>query len=121
MQFILKWIITSIAVSIATAIVPGIVPFGPVDTWLAFAFVGLFLGFVNALVKPLLTIISLPITLITLGAFQLIINTFMLELANWLSVNLLGAGIAIASFWSAFFGAIVISILSSIMGVVAKE
>lgn len=121
MRFILNWICTSIAIAIAAAFVPGIEPFGPVDTWMAFAFVGLFLGFVNSLVKPLITFISLPVTILTLGVFQLVVNGFMLELANWLSVSVFGAGIAIAGFWSAFFGAIVISILCSLLGVATKE
>lgn len=120
MRFLLNWIVTSIAIAIAAAIIPGIMPYGPADTWIAFALVGLFLGFVNALIKPIITVISLPVTIITLGVFQLVINSIMLELAAWLSVNVLGAGIAIAGFWSAFFGAIVISIISSILGAATK-
>ena len=120
MRFVLNWIITSIAIAIAAAVIPGIMPYGPVDTWIAFAFVGLFLGFVNALIKPIISTISLPVTILTLGVFQLVVNSFMLELASWLSVSVLGAGIAIAGFWSAFFGAIVISIISSVLGVATK-
>lgn len=116
MRFILNWIMTAIAIAIATFIVPGIAPFGA-DPWVCFVFVGLFLGIVNSLVKPLVTLVSLPMTIVTLGVFQLVVNSFMLELASWLSVNLLGAGISIAGFGSAFFGAIIVSILCSILGV----
>ena len=121
MRFLLNWIVTSLAVSVAAFIVPGIVPFGPMDAWICFAFTGLFLGSVNWLVKPLVTLISLPVTIMTLGIFQLVVNSFMLELAGWLSVNLLGAGIAIEGFWSAFFGGIIVSIMCSILGVVTKD
>ena len=55
MRFLLNWLLTSISIAIATFIVPGIAPFGPTDAWLSFAFVGLFLGVVNSLVKPLIT------------------------------------------------------------------
>lgn len=117
MRFLLNWLLTSISIAIATFIVPGIAPFGPTDAWLSFAFVGLFLG----LVKPLITVISLPVTFLTLGVFQLVVNSFMLELASWLSVNLLGSGISISGFWSAFVGAIIVSIMCSILGVATKD
>ena len=115
MRFLLNWLLTSISIAIATFIVPGIAPFGPTDAWLSFAFVGLFLGLVNSLVKPLIT------EILTLGVFQLVVNSFMLELASWLSVNLLGSGISISGFWSAFVGAIIVSIMCSILGVATKD
>lgn len=119
MRFLLNWLLTSIAIAIATFLVPGIQPFGMADARVCFAFVGLFLNIVDSLVKPFLTVISLPLTIITLGIFQLVVNSFMLELASYLSVNLLGAGISIASFGSAFMGSIV-SIMRSILDSVAR-
>lgn len=87
MRFMLNWLLTSIAIAIATFLVPGIQPFGMADAWVCFAFVGLFLNIVDSLVKPFLTVISLPLTIITLGIFQLVVNSFMLELASYLSVT----------------------------------
>lgn len=121
MHFLLNWLLTSISISIATFIVPGIAPFGAAAPWMSFAFVGLFLGLVNSLVKPFVSFISLPVTFMTLGIFQLVVNSFMLELASWLSVNLLGSGIAIAGFGSALMGSIIISIMCSILGIVTKD
>lgn len=121
MRFVLNLLITSIGIAIAARVVPGIEPFGNVDTWLAFAGVGLFLGVVNSFVKPVVTALALPVTIITLGIFQLVVNGFMLSLASWLSVNLLGAGIVIESFWSAFFGAIIVSIFCSIFGALTRD
>ena len=120
MRFLLNWIMTAIALAIAVWFIPGLSAFGA-EPWLCFLFVSLFLGIVNTLVKPFLSIISLPITFFSLGVFQLIINTFMLELASWLSVSFLGAGISIASFGSAFVGAIIVSILCAILGVTDNE
>lgn len=121
MRFVLNWLLTSIAISIAAFIVPGIEPFGMVEPWMSFAFTGLFLGFVNALIKPFVTIISLPVTILTLGIFQLVVNSLMLELASWLSVNLLGSGIAISGFFSALAGSIIVSIACTVLGVATKD
>ena len=114
MRFMLNWLFTSIAIAIATFLVPGIQPFGFAETWVCFAFVGLFLNIVDSFVKPFLTII-------TLGIFQLVVNSFMLELASYLSVNLLGVGISIASFGSAFMGSILVSITRSILDSIAED
>ncbi len=121
MRFILNLLITSIGIAIAARIVPGIEPFGALDTWIAFAGVGLFLGIVNSIVKPVVTALALPVTILTLGIFQLVVNGFMLALASWLSVNLLGAGIVIEGFWSAFLGAIIVSAFCSVAGVLARD
>ena len=120
MRFILNTLLTAIAVAVAAFLFPGINPYGA-DPWVSFIFVALFLGVVNSLVKPFITLISLPVTILTLGIFQLVVNSFMLELASWLSVNLLGAGISISGFWSAFFGAIIVSIISSLLGGAAEQ
>lgn len=121
MRFILNWLITAIAIAIAAYIVPGIAPFGLAEPYVCFAFTGLFLGLVNSLVKPFVTLISLPVTIVTLGIFQLVVNSFMLELASWLSVNLIGVGISIAGFGSAFLGAIVISIMCGLLNSVMSD
>ena len=121
MRFFLNWLLTSIAIAVAAFIVPGIQPFGTADPWLSFAFVGLFLGLVNSLVKPLITVISLPLTCLTVGLFQLVVNSFMLELASWLSVILLGSGISISGFGAALFGSIVVSIVCTMLGVATND
>lgn len=115
MKFLLNWLLTSIAVAIAAWLVPGIEPFGAGAAWVSFAFVGLSLGLINALIKPIVSAISIPVTFLTLGIFQLVINSFMLTLASNLSVSVFGEGIFISGFWSAFFGAIVVSIVSGIL------
>lgn len=119
MRFMLNWLFTSIAIAIATFLVPGIQPFGFAEAWVCFAFVGLFLNIVDSLVKPFLTVISLPLTIITLGIFQLVVNSFMLELASYLAVGEV-AGISIAGFGSAFMGSILVSIMRSILDSIAE-
>lgn len=121
MRFMLNWLLTAIAISVATFIVPGIEVFGAASPWVSFASVGLFLGLVNSLVKPFITLISLPLTCLTVGLFQLVVNSFMLEMASWLSVNLVGTGISISGFGSALLGSIIVSIMCTILGVVTSE
>ena len=65
--------------------------------------------------------IAPPLTCLTVGLFQLVVNSFMLELASWLSVNLLGSGISIAGFGSALIGSIIVSIMCTILGVVTED
>lgn len=115
MSFFANWISSSIAIALATYLVPGIAPYGATAAWVSFAFVGLFLGIVNSIIKPIVSALSLPLTIVTLGIFQLVVNSFMLELASSLSVSLLGSGISIQSFWSAFMGSIIVSVASWII------
>ena len=112
MTFLLNWLFTSIAIAIADWFVPG-----TVEPWLCYIFTGLFLSLVNSLVKPIITVLALPLTIITLGLFQLMVNGLMLQLASSLSLNLLGSGIVAANFVSAFVGAIIVSIMCTILGV----
>ena len=72
----------------------------------------------NATLKHILAILSLPITIVTLGLFYLVLNALMLELASYLSREIFHAGISIESFGSAFFGAIIISIVATVVGLV---
>ncbi len=114
MSFVLTWIATAIATTAAIWLVPGITAVG--GSFVGPVMCALALAFVNATIKPIMQVLSLPFTVLTLGFFYLVVNALMLQLASWLSSNLFGAGIYIRGFGSALFGAIVISIVSSIMG-----
>ena len=98
-------------------IVPGISVFG-METWAAVALFGLVLALINMSIKPILQFISLPVTCLTLGIFYLVVNAFLLYLAQWLANNVLGLSFHIESFGSAFVGAIVISIVSAILNTI---
>ncbi|MEE1043891.1 MAG: phage holin family protein [Olegusella sp.] len=113
MHFLLIWLATSIATLAATAIIPGIEAVG--GDYMGPIMCALMLALVNASIKPIMKILSLPITILTLGIFSLVINALMLELASWLSVGLFDAGIEVAGFGSAFFGAIIISVVYAVV------
>lgn len=120
MRFIGKWLVSTVACAAAIWLVPGIEPVG--GTWVGALFCALVLALLNGTVKPLLQLLSAPITLLTLGLFYVVVNALVLELASWLSLNLFGAGIAIFSLGSAIMGAIIISIVSMLLsGVISDD
>ena len=98
---ILRLLIVALGLWLASELVPGITVRGP---W-TLLFAALVLGVVNAFVRPLLILLTLPITIITLGLFLLVINAAMLGLVAWMFDDFV-----IAGFWPALFGAIVVSI-----------
>ena len=101
--FLIRWAVSALALWVAQALVPGIRIQGAATLWIA----ALLLGFVNAVVRPLLIFFTLPITILTLGLFLLVINAAMLGL-----VAALLARFTISGFWSALVGAIVVGLVS---------
>jgi putative membrane protein len=92
------------------------------DQWWQFLLVAVIFSLVNTFIKPILKIITLPITAVTLGLFLLVINALMLLLTGWVSGQL-DLGFTVPDFWAALLGSIVISIvgwvLSMIVGAIA--
>jgi putative membrane protein len=117
---IVRWLITAIALVIAAWLIPGI-RVQDQNAWVAVAVMAAVLGLVNAFVRPLLTFLSCPLILLTLGLFLLVINAATLGLASWLAVNLFGVGFYIDGFWSALFGSIVVSIVSFVLSLVLPD
>ncbi|MCL6643771.1 MAG: phage holin family protein [Dehalococcoidia bacterium] len=109
--FIVRWLVTAAAVWVAAAIVPGMHLHGLGST-LA---VALILGLLNAYLKPLLVISVLPGIVLSLGFLLILINTALLALTAWIAGKFDGIAFAIDGFWSAFFGAILISITSFLL------
>lgn len=115
MGFIIRWLVTAVAVGVAVWLVPGINIIGGTSAWAGIALFALVLSLVNISVKPILQVLSLPVTVLTLGIFYLIVNTLMLYVAAWLANGIFQVGFDIATFGSAFVASIVISIVSSIV------
>lgn len=108
MPFILRLLVNAAAIWAAIRLVPGITHVG---SWGSLFGVALVFGVVNAIVRPLLLLFSLPLLVITLGLFTLVVNALLLWLTSSLSGSL-GLGFTISGFWAAFFGALVISLVS---------
>ena len=121
MNFIVRWLVTAVAVAAAVWLVPGIAVIGATESWVAIAIISLALALIDMSVKPLLQLLSLPITCLTFGIFYLVVNTAMLYLAAWLSNGMFNVGFYISSFGSAFFASIVISIVSAIMNAIVAD
>ena len=113
MNFIVRWLITALAVAFTVWLVPGI-GFATAGNSVIDV-VAIVLALLNMAVKPILQALSLPITVLTFGLFYLVVNTAMLYLASGISGGLFGVDFYIASFGSAFIASIVISIASSVL------
>jgi putative membrane protein len=103
---LLKWLINALALFITSYLVKGIEASGPGAIFMAAAL----LGILNAVIRPILLILTLPINIITLGLFTLVINGAMLGLVSYLI-----KGFIIQGFWPAVIGALMISIVSGII------
>jgi putative membrane protein len=102
-EFMKRTGIGTVAVLMAATLMPGI----SYDRWTDVILAALLLGVLNSVLRPLLMLLSLPLLLLTLGLFTLLINAGLLYL-----VHLLLPGFRVRDFWSAFFGALIISIVT---------
>jgi putative membrane protein len=118
MRLLIRWAIVAFAFWVAVMLVPGLEKDGNIWTWFLLAAV---FGLVNAFIRPFILILSCPLVALTLGLFVLIINTLMLSLTIWISTSVFNLGITSDGFWSTFFGAIVISVVSGVLSIFLKD
>ncbi len=112
-HFFIRWIIVAIALIVTVNVVPGIEVSG--NGLIAVLAMALILGFINAILRPILALLSCGFILLTLGLFMLVINAFTLWLSSQIAVNWFGLGFHVNGFWPAFWGALVVSIVSFIL------
>jgi putative membrane protein len=101
MRILLVWVLNAVALYLVTLVVPGV----QVKDYLTAFIAAVVLGLVNSLVKPLLIVLTLPVTIITLGLFLFVLNALLF----W-AVGSLLPGFHVDGFWAALFGAILFSI-----------
>jgi len=106
MRFIVRMLLNAFAIMVAASFVPGVVLTGIVPAIIA----GILLGFVNALIRPILLLLTLPFTLLTLGLFIFVVNAICFALTAALV-----PGFDLSGFFAAFFGALVVTIVSWII------
>jgi putative membrane protein len=125
----IRWLITTaIGVAVAAQLLDGIGFTGPIHgqaelkhKLVPLLVVSLILGVANALVKPLLTILSFPLIILTLGLFLLVINALMLKFTSWLAGQL-DIGFHVRGFWPAVGGAIIITVVGWVVdGIVGEK
>ncbi|MCC6607042.1 MAG: phage holin family protein [Anaerolineae bacterium] len=116
-RFIIRLVVNAVAIWAAVQLVPGL---NYVGTTTSLLIVALVFGVVNALVRPLLLLLTCPFIILTLGLFVLVVNTVMLSLTVWLS-SVWDLGLTSTGFWATFLGALVISIVSSVINLLIKD
>jgi putative membrane protein len=116
-RFIIRLVVNAVAIWAAVQLVPGLNYVGSTTSLLIVALV---FGVVNALVRPLLLLLTCPFIILTLGLFVLVVNTIMLSLTVWLS-SVWDLGLTSTGFWATFLGALVISIVSSVINLLIKD
>ena len=111
-KFLKSWAINTLAVLVAVYVVPGI-RFTDNNLWTPFV-TSLILGILNAFIRPVLTLLALPLLIYTLGLFRLVINALLLYFVSFL----LTQHFQIDSFGAAFFGALIISFVSFLLNLI---
>jgi len=122
-QLVVKIVVNAVAIWVATAVVPGVDASGDgtgrmIITLLV---VGAIFGVVNALVKPIVKLFSIPFYILTLGLFAFVVNAFMLEIVSWLSDKLDISFHIDNFFWSAIGAAIVVTFVSMVLNLVLPD
>ena len=110
--FLIHFIVVAISVWVATQVVPGVSASGLVPL----AIMALVLGLVNAIIRPILLLVTLPLTIITLGLFYFVVNGLAFNLAAALV-----PGFNVANLWSGILAAIVVSIVSWLIGLITSR
>ncbi len=122
-SFLLRAAVTGFALWVVTLVVSGIRFVGGDTTWerIGIIFVvAVIFGLVNAIIKPIVQIVSIPLYILTLGLIHIVINAFMLWITSWITEHTTHWGLQIDDFWwTAIWAAIVLSIVSWVLSLVA--
>lgn len=116
-NLLIRWVINALALGVAAMLLPGIYVDGG---WQVLAVTALIFGLVNALIRPLVTLLTCPLIILTLGLFALVINAGMLLLASWLAGEL-GVGFSVDGFWPALWGGLIISMVSAALSMLLAD
>jgi len=109
---LLRWLILALAIAATAWLFPGVAIQGSGSTYLVnLIIIAAVFGLVNAIIRPIVTLLTCPLVILTLGLFTLVINALMLSLTDWLLPNIL----TVDGFWTTFFAALVISIISGLL------
>lgn len=119
-RFIVRWAINAISIYLAVYFVPGI---NLVGKWTALIWLALIFGLINALLRPVLKLLTFPLIMLTLGLFSLVINSFLFWLTSVIGQGVGVGGLLISPpvFWNSFLGGLVVSIVSVILSAILKD
>jgi putative membrane protein len=117
-RLILRWAINAVAIWVALTFVPGI--HQTQTGWLPIIGLAVIFGVVNALLRPLIELLTCPLIVLTLGLGTLLINTLLFWLSGQIG-QYFGVGFTVDGFWPAFFGALVVSVVSVVLTLFVKD
>ena len=117
MPFVVRLLVNAVALWVAARVVPGVTFAGD---WLPFFGVACVFGVVNAFIRPVAKVLTFPFIILTLGIFSFVVNGLMLWLTSSLS-EALGLGFHVSGFWAAFWGALVVSFVSTVLSMLVTD
>ncbi|HNZ01203.1 MAG TPA: phage holin family protein [Anaerolineaceae bacterium] len=113
-SFVIRWAINSVAMWVAVELLSGTHIFPQSSDLTGIIIMALIFGLVNAIIRPLVMVLSCPLIVLTLGLGTLLVNTGMFALAGWIGTSF-GYGFEVNGFWGAFLGALIVSVVSFIL------
>lgn len=119
-NFVIRVLINMVALYAAIALLNGNGINPQSENWMSLLWLALIFALINAIIKPILTVVGCPFIILSLGLGALLINTFLFFLAGMIGTSF-GVGFTVDGFWPAFFGALVVSVISFILGIFFKE
>ena len=108
---LIHWLVSAVAILIAAYLVPGITV-----TLIGALVLAVVLGIINVFFRPIISLLTLPLNIITLGVFSLIVNALLIMLAG-----MVVPGFTVDGFWAAFFFSIIVSLVTALFGVMARR
>ncbi len=119
-KFLIRLGINAVALYVAVALLQDTHIFPSSDNWLSFIWLALIFGIVNAVIRPILMVLSCPLIILTLGLGTLLINTLLFVLVGWIG-DQFGVGFQVSGFWGAFLGALIVSVVSYVLSQIFKD
>jgi putative membrane protein len=119
-KLLIRLVINAIALYVAVAVLNGYGIHAQNNGWVAIIFLAIIFGLVNALLRPLLMVLSCPLIILTLGLGTILINTLLFYITGVIGTQF-GIGFTVDGFWPAFLGAIIVSIVSLILSIFIRD
>lgn len=119
-KLLIRLAINAVALYAAVALLDGRGITPQSENWLSFVWLALIFGLVNAIIKPILVVMSCPLLILTLGLGTLVINTLMFMMAGWIGTQF-QIGFIVETFWAGLLGAIIVSVVSFILTGLFKD
>jgi putative membrane protein len=122
MRFLIRTVITAVAVWVAALLLPGITLTG--NSWwrqaLTLLCVALIIGLINTFLKPIIKVLGCPLYVLTLGLIAFVVNALLLWLASWIA-DKLSLPFHVSGFWPAFWGAIIVAFVGWLLGLAVPD